>query len=134
MVFRKLLIFVLLAFALANVARCGLAVRQAVTLPDLPQPAAAWVNALTGAIWAMGFGLAALGIALRIHIMRWGSVLLMALYHAHLWLNRAVFAQAENAPATIGFNLALTALAVGLVAVLAAKLRLNVAHEHDRAS
>lgn len=107
----------LMAFALANIARCGLAIQQAITLPDLPQPFSAWVNA-TGAVWALGFGLAALGAAAQLRIMRWGSVVLMALYHAHLWLNRAAFARAENAPLTAEFNLLLAVIAVGGVAAL----------------
>lgn len=115
---RRLLVFLLMAFALANIARCGLAIQQAITLPDLPQPFAAWANAATGAVWALGFGLAALGAAARLRIMRWGSVVLMALYHAHLWLNRAAFARAENAPLTAEFNLLLAVIAVGGVAAL----------------
>jgi hypothetical protein len=58
-------------------------------------------------------------VALRLRLMRWGAVLLMALYHAHLWLNRALFARAQNAPANTEFDLALMALAVGGVAILA---------------
>lgn len=116
---RKLLFVLLMAFALANIARCGLAVQQAITLPDLPLPAAAWANALAGAVWAIGFGLGALGVFLRLRVARRGAPGLMALYHAHMWLNRALFARSENAPLTIEFNLALTALAIVLAAALA---------------
>lgn len=116
---RKILAFVLMAFALANAARCALAVQQAIHLPELPQPMSAWANAATGAVWAVGFGAAGLGALAGMRIMRAGSVALMAVYHAHLWLNRAAFARAENAPLTAGFNLGLAALAVGVVAVLA---------------
>lgn len=117
---RRLLVFLLMAFALANAARCGLAIQQALSLPELPQPFGAWVNAATGAVWTLGFGVAALGAGAGLRIMRGGSVALMALYHAHLWLNRAAFARAEDAALSAGFNLALAALATGVVAALAA--------------
>lgn len=114
---RRVLAALLGLLSLANLARMVLSIGQAQSAPDLPVAFRPELSAVMGGVWAAVFGAAAVAVAGRRSAYLGAAA--VAGYHAHLWLNRAVFARSEEAWVTTGFNLLLTAIAVGAAAALA---------------
>lgn len=114
---RKALVAILALFGAANALRCVLSLQQAATVPDLPVAFSPWLGALFGGVWAAGFAIAAVAVRARRSSAIGPAV--VAAYHAHLWLNRAVFARSDDAWVTAGFSLMLTAIALAVTGALA---------------
>lgn len=116
---RKALFGLAALLCAANALRLALSLQQAETLPDLAVALRPEASALIGGVWAVLFCAAALALVAR---ARWAGAMAfaaVAAYHAHLWINRAVFARSDEGWQTAGFNVLLTAVALAVAGWLA---------------
>jgi hypothetical protein len=105
---RYLTLFLLL-LCVANVAGAGLAVKQALELPDLPTSLPPVYIAVMCGVWAVAFGTCACGAAM---VQAWttGVTLIVSLlYQVNIWINRLAFGRSSESFDTIGFHVLLSA-------------------------
>jgi uncharacterized membrane protein (DUF2068 family) len=99
----RLLIFVLLLFGLAHVARAALALQQHTQLPQLPVAPSPIYEAVTSAAWALIFAICAMGAWLRSRWTSWAAILAGVLNQAHVWVDRLAFNRSTESFQTLGF-------------------------------
>lgn len=112
---------IVLLLAAINFVRLAQAVNQAEFMHSLGLDEAALALAATGAIWAIGFGAAGIGLLrLRRWAWRWGLAA-TAMYPANVWLVRLLFERSAADQLTRPADVMLSILGViGLWALLLA--------------
>jgi len=114
--FRVTLIAVaVLLLAAANLVRFVYALNQAEFMRSLGLDGPQIALALTGAIWVIGFGVAAIGLY-RLKRWAWRWILAaIVLYQANLWLIRLAFEKSSTEALTRPADAAISILSIVLV-------------------
>lgn len=104
-----------LLLAVTNLARCIQAVNQAEFMRSLGLEGPWAALGLTGALWTIGFGVAAIGLyRLKRQTWRW-TLVAIVLYQANLWLIRLAFERSPTEALTRPADAATSILSVVIV-------------------
>jgi hypothetical protein len=127
-----MLALVVLSLAVFNAGRAVVAFRQAGLMSELGLSGALVALVITGAVWAIGFGAAAIGLyRLKRWARRWLLVAVI-LYQANLWWIRLTFERSSFEPLTRPADAALSILSVAVVWALLWWPRIRRAFDPDR--
>ena len=123
---RKGLLWVLLAHAGVALWRAVLAVQQADFLASLEGGPSPWYIATMGIVWTLVFGLCALMVARRVRFAPVAAILAGVFQQAHVWFDRLFFSRSTESMQTLGFAALLSAtflIALCLPAALLSKTK-----------
>jgi hypothetical protein len=104
-----------LALGLGNLVRLGGAVYFAARLPDLPMTVSWTYLAAMGGFWGTVFIACVVGLVRFRPWGCWGTLVVVTLYEAHIWLNHLFFDASDYARMTWPRNLVLTTLLLLIV-------------------
>ena len=121
----RILLLVLLGFAVSQVWRAQIAWQQAQMLVDLPTALSPWYGVVTSAAWALIFATTLLMVWRHVRFAAVAAILAVVLNQAHVWLDRLLFSRSTESMQTLGFAALLSALLIIVVSLPSAHFHIN---------